>query len=245
MRYLLLALTFVALSLQAETLSAAQYIAAVKAGAPQGTILIRARFEQRKGEEKTGSLNVTIKRRTTADGAHEQLYTVTFAKDPALKGARLLVRTKDGKELAGSVFVPGQPVRSLSAADRTLPVFGTDMTVEDLITDFFGWTTHTQTGTEKVGNNDCVIIESTSGQRKVKSWVEAKRYIPWRVQLFDDQGKPAREVLTTKVMRAKTGYWLPTAVTISTLGAGTSTEFTGTGADTDITFTDADFGVGK
>jgi hypothetical protein len=79
----------------------------------------------------------------------------------------------------------------------------------------------------------------------VKSWVEAKRYIPWRVQLFDDQGKPAREVLTTKVMRAKTGYWLPTAVTISTLGAGTSTEFTGTGADTDITFTDADFGVGK
>lgn len=252
-RFLCLCLVALTGAMHAETpdkkdapaLTGPQYIAAAKAARPQGAVLIRMRMEQKIEDRKANVLNVQVKRRSLPNGHSEQLYTVTFSKDPARKGESLLLRTSD-KGFSGSVAEPGKEPRKLSSADRRMSVFGTDLALEDVVGDFLNWRQHTIQGEEKKAGNACVIVESTpdavgDGPTKVRSWMEQKRYFAWRVEIFDGGNEPARVVQTEAVMRAKNGYWFPRTFTISTPTKKTITEISGTSADSDVQFTDADF----
>ena len=225
---------------QEKSLSGPELIAGAKAGKPAGSIMIRARMEQETNGQRTGLVNVQIKRRSTGDGRGDQLYQVTFAKDPALKGAALLLHTTP-KGFTGAVFEPGKGTRKLTAADRQMSVFGLDMTVDDILAEFLNWSKHDIVGREKMQGYDCAVIESKSGDSKVMSWVEEKRYIPWRVEIYEaGNPKPVRVEETAKVLRGKSGYWLPREFTISTPAKGTMTKVEGTGSD-EQDYTDADF----
>ncbi len=227
-------------------LTGPQYMAAVRAARPQGPILIRARMEQRRGEERQNVLNIQIKRRSLPDGHAEQLYRVTFSKDPKFKGAGLLMRTT-GKGIAGSIYLPASGVRKLTADDSRTGVFGTDLTLEDLAAEFLNWRRHDIVGSDKKHGNPCVIVESkpdgsaAGGPSRVRSWMEERRYIAWRVEIYDKGDQPSRIEETADVMRAKNGYWFPRTFTISTPANGTSTEVAGTSSDSDVQFTDTDF----
>ncbi len=230
---------------QEKSLSGPELMAGAKAGKPAGSIMIRARMEQETNGQRTGLVNVQIKRRSTGDGRGDQLYQVTFAKNPAQKGAALLLHTTP-KGFTGAVFEPGKGTRKLTSADRRMSVFGLDMTVDDILADFLNWSKHDIVGKEKVQGFDCAVIESTPGGSgegidKVKSWVEEKRYIPWRVEIYEGGNpKPVRVEETSKVLRGKSGYWLPREFTISTPAKGTVTKVEGTGSD-EQDYTDADF----
>ena len=233
------------LAAQDKSLSGPQLIAGAKAGKPKGSLIIRARMEQETNGQRTNVINVQIKRRSTAEGKGDQLYQVTFSKNPEQKGAALLLHT-DARGFSGSVFTPGKGVRKLTAADRRLSVFGTDMTVDDVLADFLNWTRHDIIGREKMQGNACAVIESkpasaSSGITKVKSWVEELRYIPWRVEIYEDgKDKPVRVEETERVLRGSSGYWFPRQFTISTPAKGTTTKVEGTNSDTQE-LTDADF----
>jgi hypothetical protein len=243
--YIIAALLFLALlglSGEARAWSAAELIAAVKAAKPKGGLLVRVRMEQKKPDGKNLVL-AQIKRRDTADGHTEQLFQVTFPKER--KGEALLLRTKRGSGFTAQTFTPGHGFKKLGSADKRQPIFGTDMTLEDALADFLDWTKHEIIGKEKVHSGECSIIESLPPRAgttpsKVKSWVDDKRYIAWRVQIFDGGEQPARIVETEDVVRAASGYWFPRTFTISTPAKGTSTTIAGS-SSSEQEFTDADF----
>jgi hypothetical protein len=240
-----LCLTASILLAQDKPLSGPELIAGAKAGKPAGSRVIRARMEQDLNGKRLNVLNVQIKRRSTGEGRGDQMYQVTYSKNPELKGAALLLHTTP-KGFSGSVFMPGKGLRKLSNADRRLNVFGTDMTVDDVLADFFNWTRHDIIGHEKAHDNDCAVIESkpsgdSAGINRVKSWVEMRRYIPWRVEIFEEgKERPVRVEQTERVLRGKSGYWFPREFTISTPMKGTVTKVEGTNSD-DQALTDDDF----
>lgn len=219
--------------------SGAQLVATMKAAKPgKGGLLIRVRMEQRTGDAKSTRL-VNIKRRNLASGGSEQLYQVTFPKDR--QGEALLLRTSP-QGFTGTMFLPGVAPRKLTNVDRHLNLFGTDMTLEDALADFLDWPTHTIVAHEKLHGVPCAVVESkpASGKRKVKTWVEEKRYVAQRVQIFEGDDQPVRVVETNKVMRSESGYYFPASFTIQTPGKGTETLVEGTSAN-EKEFTDADF----
>lgn len=233
---------------QEKPLSGPELIAGAKAGRPSGSLVIRAQMEQQLNGKRTNVLNVQIKRRSTGPGSGDQLYQVTYSKNPELKGAALLLHT-NGNNFSGAVFSPGKGVRKLTNADRHLSLFSTDMTVEDVLADFMNWTRHEIIGHEKSHDKDCAIIESkpsgsSEGINKVKSWVEMKRYIPWRVEIYEaGQDNPVRIEATERVLRGGSGYWFPREFTISSPAKGTVTRVEGKNSDnqplTDEDFTEA------
>ncbi len=234
MRFLtvpLLALAVATISL-AQAPTGAQLIATKKAAKPgKGGLMIRVRMEQHQGEAKTTRL-VQIKRRVLPDGHSEQLYQVTFPKEQ--KGTALLLRTS-AKGFTGTLFTPGKETRKLGDADRSMSLFDTDMTLEDALK-------HVTVGQETLHGVPCSIIESrpASGGRKVKTWVDEKRYVAQRIQLFAQGSEPVRVVETNKVMRGESGYYFPASFTISTPAKGSETVVEGTGSS-EQAFTDADF----
>ena len=237
-----LALSTTSWSEETKTWSAAELIATVKAAKPKGGLLVRVRMEQTKGDSTTLVL-AQIKRRDTADGHTEQLFQVTFPKER--KGEALLLRTQRGSAFTAQLFTPGQGFKKLTAADKRQPIFGTDMTLEDALADFLDWSKHEIVGKEKVRSGQCSIIESTpptagTSPSKVKSWIDDKRYIAWRIQIFDGGTEPARIVEAEDVIRLPSGYWAPRTFTVSTPAQGTTTKVAGT-SSSEQDFPDADF----
>ncbi len=222
--------------------SAAQLIASVKAAKPMGGVYARVRMEHTSTAGKN-VLQVQIKRRTTANGTSEHLYQVLFPKER--KGEALLLHIKD-KSFTGSLFVPGKGVTALKPSDRRTAFFGTDMKVEDLLTDFLDWTQHTTTGHENVGAVPCTVVESrpsggASGPSKVITWIDDKRLATMRIHIYDGGAKPARMVETGKLIRGDSGYYMPASFTIGTVATGSSTLVEGVRSDSGLNFTDADF----
>lgn len=225
---------------QGQEPSGAQLVATMKAAKPgKGGLQIRVRMEVHEGGAKSTRL-LQIKRRTLPDGRNEQLYQVNFPKER--KGEALLLRTSP-QGFTGLLVTPGNAPRKLTNADRKLNLFGSDMTLEDALADFLDWPKHEIVGHESLHGIACAIVESKpgSGERKVRTWVEEKRYVAQKIQVFDSGGdKPTREIETNKVMRGESGYYFPASFTIRTLAKGTDTLVEGTGAS-EQEFTDADF----
>jgi hypothetical protein len=237
-----LCLVLTPLLAQEKAPSAAQLIASVKAAKPVGGVYARVRMEQTLAAGKT-TLQVQVKRRTTATGTSEHLYQVLFPKER--KGEALLLRI-NGKGFTGSRFVPGKGVTALKPTDRRVPLFGTDLTVEDLLADFLDWSQHSTTGHENVGSVPCTVIESkpsggSAGPSKVVTWIDEKRLATMRIHIYDGGAKPTRSVETGKLIRGDSGYYIPASFTISTAATGSSTLLEGVRSDNGLTFTDADF----
>ena len=221
-----------------KELSGPEYIAGVKAANPKGGVYLRARLVQGKSV-----MQIQIKRRSLPDGSNEQLYQVIFPKER--KGEAMLLHTK-GSTFSGSLFTPGKGVKALTSADRRHNIFGTDLTIEDLMADFYDWKHQEITGHEAVGPVPCVIIESkpeggSKGPSKAVSWIDEKRYVPMRVQVYDGGTKPARTVLSDKITQVSNGYFIPYMFTVTTEATGSKTSVEGSSSKGDINYTDADF----
>jgi outer membrane lipoprotein-sorting protein len=224
-------------SSQTKTLTAPEFIATVKAAAPKGGVYLRGRMEQTSATGKT-VLQLQIKRRSLANGASEHLYQLLFPKER--KGESLLLHVK-GNGFSGSSFIPGKGVTKLTSADRKLKVFGTDMTIDDILTDFLDWPKPEIVAHEKIGTADCSVVLCQEGSKKVKCWMDEKRYVPMKIEFYDSGDQPARIVETGKVVRMDSGYFIPVSFTLSTPATGTSTLIEGTRSDAVSNYSDADF----
>ncbi len=237
---LILCLGFATTWSSAETrqLTGPEYMAGARAANPKGGVYIRARLVQGKSV-----MQIQIKRRGLPGGGSDQLFQVIYPKERM--GESLLLHIKGGS-VTGSSYKPGGEVRKITAADRRQGVFGTDLTIEDLQSDFFEWKHQEITGHEKVGTVPCVVIESKPDKggkspSKVLSWIDEKRYVPERVQVFDGGDKPARIVDTEKVMQTSSGYYLPITLKVTNTATGSQTMVDGSSSKGDVPYTDADF----
>lgn len=240
---LLLAATLAA---TAQEYTAEQLLAGVKAARPSGGIYARLRMSHTPaGSTKPEILQVQVKRRIAPNGHSEHLYQLLFPANR--KGEGLLLKISDG-QFTGSSHSPSSGTKTLQPSDRSLGLFATTLSIDDVIAEFLDWPSQTLTGTENLGNIPCHIIESKapasskSTARLVRSWIDAKRFVTQKMQVFgSDTTRPLKTVLTEKVLRNKTGYYLPVTFTVTDTATGAQTTVEGVRSDSDLTFPDTAF----
>lgn len=244
--FILLAAGLPAVVVPAQEYTAEQLLAGVKAARPSGGIYARLRLAHNApGAAKPEIMQVQVKRRIADNGRSEHLYQLLFPA--ARKGEGMLLKI-DGGRFEGAVRSADGTVSPLQAGDRDRGLFGAALSIDDVIAEFLDWPAQMLTGSENVGNIPCHIVESRapagskSSARLVRSWIDAKRFVTQKMEVFGaDASKPVKTVLTEKVLRNKTGYYIPVTFTVTDHRSGAATTVEGVRSDSGLNFTDADF----
>lgn len=187
------------------------------------------------------SLNLWMKSRRTA-AASEIIYQVIFPKER--KGEAFLLR-KSGGAATGSIIVPPKPPTSLTNANLREGVFGSDLSYEDIIDNFFAWDSQALIGTENVGRTECLILESKPGSgsssyNSVRSWIDMKKLVPMRIEKYSGSRLAVR-IDTRDTHKDDGGKWVTKGLAITRSGSGSSTLIEGTEIKHGVNYADADF----
>ena len=202
-----------------------------------GTSLIRLRMTTR-----DGALQIQIKSRASRAGK-DLVYQVLFPKER--KGEAVLLR-KAGGRITGTLFTPPDTTRPLSAAQLDEPLFGSDLSYEDVIEDFFAWDQQAIVGTETVDRVRCTILESKPGKAErstyasVRTWVDTRRLVPLRIEKYSSPGKVVRRIDTDRVATDDQGRAVPSNLTVRG-PRDTVTDLDGSRIKHGVEFSDADF----
>ncbi len=223
-------------------LSAADLAARLSEKQQDGTAYVRMRLEIA-GPQKT-AFQIQGKLRSTRSST-EAVYQVLWPKER--KGESVLLRRSGNGPVSGTYFNPPDTTRSLDAAQMREPFFGSDLAYEDVIGNFFAWDQQSLAGTETVDNVSCQILESKPGRgdrsiyASVRTWVDARRLVPLRVEKYAAGGKLVRRIDTTRVATDDKGRVIPANLSVRGPGGGSVTELDGGKITHSISFTDADF----
>jgi hypothetical protein len=242
---LLLAFSVRAADTAAPNLSARDLAARLSAIRQDGNSYVRVRLEVKEssGSAKT-TLQLQIKSRRT-ESATDVVYQVLWPKDR--KGEAVLWRKKAGGEASGSLFVPPDKMRSLDAAQLKQSLFGSDLSYEDILENFFGWERQAIIGTDVVDGVICQILESKPGKgthssyASVRTWVDPHRMVPLRVEKFAAPGAPARRIDTTRVITDDVGHQIPANLTVRRPGQDSFTQLDGSRIEHGVTYADLEF----
>jgi hypothetical protein len=222
-------------------LSAAQLAARLSEKQQDGSSYVRLRMEM-EGAKKS-AIQVQIKSRASRGGA-EVVYQVLWPKER--KGESVLLRRSGTGAPTGVLFTPPDQTRTLGAAQMREPIFGSDLSYDDVIENFFAWDQQAITGTETVDRVPCQILESKPGKAystygSVRSWIDPRRLVPLRVEKYSTSGKLVRRIETTRVVNDDEGRPVPAYMTVRGPGGDSSTQLEGGKISHRISFTDADF----
>ena len=203
-----------------------------------GSSYVRLRMEIKGASTET--LQLQIKQRRTKGGS-DIVYQVLFPKER--KGESVLLRKSGSRAATGAAFTPPDKARPLD--DMKEPLFGSDLTCEDVVDDFFGWSRQAILGTEELDGTLCQILESKPGKGdrssygSVKSWIDARKMVPMRVEKYSSAGKLLRRIDTTRVV-SDSGHAIPANLSVRS-GRSTTTSLDGSKLKHDVTYTDRDF----
>jgi len=198
------------------------------------TTYVRAKLES-----GGGTLQLQIKERRTKSGV-DLVYQVLFPKER--KGEAVLLR-RSGSRTTGSTFTPSETVRPIDNLKEGL--FGSALTYEDLVDDFFTWDNQAIVGTETVDRVNCTILESKPGKGErtsygsVKSWIDTRRMVPLRVEKYSSSGGLVKRIDTVRVHEDDKGQPIP--ATLAVRGSGGTAELAGSKIRHDVSFSDRDF----
>lgn len=222
----------------------ARDLAAQLSGAIQdGSSAVRLKMEVRAaGAKSVLQLQVKSQRHK---GATDLVYQVLWPKER--KGEGFLLRRSGGRAPTGSRFTPPDSMVPLNASRMNEGIFGSDLSYDDLVENFFAWENQAIVGSEVVDRVPCQILESKPGQgdrgtySKVRSWIDVKRLVPLRVEKYTDGGKLAKRIDTTRVAKDDTGRSVAASFSIQRPGHDSVTEIEGSNSKHDVSFTAADF----
>lgn len=225
--------------------SARDLAARLHAGITDGASLVRLRMEVRPsaGGDKT-VFQLQAKARRTAS-ATEIIYQVLFPKDR--KGEGFLLRKSGRQGATAAVFAPPDSLTTLPISRLQEGIFGSDLSYEDLIDQFFAWENQAIIGAESVDRVPCQILESRPGKGDrssyglVRSWIDVKRLVPMRVEKYLPSGQLARRIDTTRVAKDDTDRIVPASFVVRRAGHESVTELDGSNSRHDVTYQDADF----
>jgi hypothetical protein len=219
-------------------MSAADLAGRLSAKQQDGNAVIRLRMEIA-GDAKS-VLQLQIKSRASRAGT-DLVYQVLFPKER--KGEAILLR-KSGSKLSGTQFTPPDKLRTLAAAQMDESLFGSALSYEDVIENFFAWDQQSIVGNETVDRVNCTILESKPGKGdrssygSVRAWVDTRRFVPLRIEKYSG-GKMVRRIDTTKVVNDDKGRPIP--ANLSVRGPRGVTELDGSKIKHGVPLTDADF----
>ncbi len=214
-----------------------------------GAALVRVKLEVKDaaGAMKT-ALQLQIKSRATRAGT-DLVYQVLWPKER--KGEAVLLRKSGSRTATGTLFTPPDTTRPLDAAQMKDALFGSDLSYEDVIENFFAWDQQTLGGTEVVDRVPCQILESKPGKGErsayasVRTWVDLRRLVPLRVEKYGASGKLVRRIDTTRVANDDNGRPIPANLTVRGPRGDTVTDLDGSKIKHGVTYTDDDFSPEK
>ncbi len=221
-------------------LSAKDLAARLSAGMEDGNSFIRMRLE--KGAPKE-TLQLQIKQRRTKNST-EVVYQVLWPKER--KGEAVLLQRSGNRPASGTVFVPPNNTRTLDAGDMKDALFGSDLACADVVENFFAWDQQTLVGTEEVDGVTCQILESKPGKSgrsiygSVRSWIDARRLVPLRVEKYSNSGQVVRRIDTTRVVGVD-GRQIPANLAVRRPGQSSATTLDGSKIKHGVTYTDREF----
>lgn len=225
----------------AAPLSAGQLASQLSALRQNGASYVRLRMEIKGAKAET--LQVQIKQRLTKNSS-EVVYQVLFPKER--KGEAVLLKRARNRAAGGSSFTPPDTVRAIS--DMKEPLFGSDLTYEDAIDNFYAWDQQAIVGMETVEGVPCQILESKPGKgerssyARVRSWIDTRRMVPLRVEKYSGSGQLLRRIDTTRVV-ADAGRNIPANLSVRAARQGSSTELDGSRIRHDVKYADIEFTV--
>jgi len=220
---------------------AGQLSGAVLDGA--SSVRLKMEFNPTAGGEKV-VLQLQASARRNA-GSSDLLYQVLWPKER--KGEGFVLRKAANQAASGSVFTLADGLKPLTAGQMREGVFGSGLSYEDLVGNFFGWASQEIVGTEVVNRVTCQILESKPGKGdhssygSVRSWVDVKRMVPIRIEKYGQGGAVVSRIVTTRVAKDDTNRQVPASFTVQRAGQESVTVIEGSNSRHDVTFTDADF----
>lgn len=225
-----------AFALAAES---ASDIAAALRAKEEGSTFVRVRMRIGTGENQI--LQLQIKSRVS-NATSDIAYQVLFPKER--KGEAVLLHRSEEK-FSGTTFTPPNTVRSIASGQMSQPLFGSDLSYEDIIDNPFRWPQQAIVGTEAIDNIQCQILESKPGKghsssySSVKTWVDPRRLVPLRIEKYDSSGKVLRRINITRVLLDGNDS-LPADLKVYG-PRGTVTEITGSRIKRGVTYADTEF----
>ena len=238
----LLALTFPSLAAESPAPMTANELASrLSALRQDGASYVRLRMEIKGPAAET--LQIQIKERRTKNSS-EVVYQVLYPKER--KGESVLLRKIGKGPASGSIFVPPNTARPIEDLKESL--FGSDLSYEDVVDNFFAWEQQAIVGTEEAEGVKCPILESKPGKDErsmygsVRSWIDVRRLVPLRVEKYDSSGKLLRRIDTTRVV-ADADHHIPANLAVSGARPDSVTLLDGSRIRHNVAYTDRDFTV--
>lgn len=229
----------------AAPLSARDLSARLSANLQDGFSSVRLRLEihgPAGGPKTVLQLQVKARRTTTAT---DLIYQVLWPKER--RGESFLLREAADRASSGTVFVPPDSLLPISSSKMKDAVFGSNLTYEDLLENFFAWEHQAIVGTETVDRVPCQILESRPGKSdrstsaRVRSWIDLKRLVPLRVEKYLESGQLARRIDTTRVAKDDTDRLVPASLSVRRPGQDSVTELEGSNSRHNVSYPENDF----
>jgi hypothetical protein len=228
-----------------QTAMSAKDLAASLSALQDGASYVRLRLEVKQPADTTKiALQLQIKERRTKTGA-DLVYQVLWPKER--KGEAVLLHKSDGGTPTGWLFIPPDKPRPLNAAQMNEALFGSDLSYQDVIENFFGWENQAIVGPDVLNRVSCVILESRPGKgesssyARVRSWIDSRRLVPLRVEKYLSSGQLARRIDTTRVATDDKGRSIPADLTVRGSQQDSVTDLDGSRIRHDVAFTDREF----
>ncbi len=223
----------------------ARDLAARLSALQEGVSYVRLRLEVKQPAETTKvALQIQIKERRTS-AACDLVYQVLWPKER--KGESVLLHKAGGNPPTGSIFTAPDKLRPLNASQMNDALFGSDLSYEDVIENFFGWENQTIVGTETLNRVNCIILESKpdkgvpSSYASVRTWIDSRRLVPLRVEKYLPSGKLARRIDTVRVAADDKGRSIPAELIVHGPHEDSVTSLDGSRIRHDLAYTDRDF----
>jgi hypothetical protein len=211
----------------------------------EGASYVRLRLEVKHPTETTKiALQLQIKQRSTRT-ATDLVYQVLWPNER--KGEAVLLHKTEGTPPSGSLFIPPDRPRPLESSDLKGTLFGSDLSYQDVIENVFAWEGQRIVGAEVLNRVSCVILESSPGKGvssiygRVRSWIDARRLVPLRVEKYLPSGQLARRIDTTRVATDDKGRFIPADLTVRGPREDSVTDLDGSRIRHDVAYTDRDF----
>jgi Outer membrane lipoprotein-sorting protein len=227
----------VALPLFALAAESAPDLAGQLRAKQEGSTFVRVRMQIATGE----TFQLQIKSRVSHDTS-DVVYQILFPKDR--KGEAVLLHRSEEK-FTGTLFIPPDTVRPIASGQINQPLFGSDLTYEDIIDSPYRWNHQAILGTEVIDGKSCQVLESKPGKghsssySSVKTWIDPRRLVPCRIEKYDASGKVVRRINTTRIL-LDGNESLPADLKVYG-PKGTVTEITGSRIKRNVSYADTEF----
>ena len=225
-----------------STISATDLAARLNAWQQDGSSYVRLRMVV--SDPTKSAFQIQIKGRRTKTST-EVVYQILWPKER--KGEAVLLQRVAGRSPTGAIFVPPNTLRPLNASQMKESLFGSGLSYEDLVENFFSWEQQAIVGTEDVDGVPCYILESKPGQGgrssygKVRTWIDSRRLIPLRIEKYLASGELGRRIEASNVVTDDIGRPVPANLTVRDPRKNSTTELDGSRIKHDIRFSDEEF----